>query len=339
VLPPGMDRNRLRQIAPRALRDVLMPCMDDRKALVAGMQAIPRLTAIADDTSRKVEQQYIADPYPRWLSLQTPQSGIARASLGDFFTPDALAFMDRPYNVLIAGCGTGQQAVSAALGYGPDADVLAVDLSTSSLAYAARMAERYDAGNLRFAQADILGLGALDRTFDIIECVGVLHHMANPYDAWRILIDRLRPGGLILTGLYSAISRGNFSALREDPDWPGTDADDSALRTYRRALMTREAGLPGTELLVSKDFYAKSGFRDLALHVSEQYCSLPDIKAFLDANRLVFSGFHLPPHLLDGFRQAYPDAGWPGSLDHWQAFEEDHPRTFDGMYNFWCRKV
>lgn len=21
------------------------------------------------------------------------------------------------------------------------------------------------------------------------------------------------------------------------------------------------------------------------------------------------------------------------------AIEQDHPRTFDGMYNFWCRKI
>ncbi len=338
LLPADMDASRLRRIAPRALREVLQPCLAERNALAERSQAMPRLTVIADDTSRRVEQQYISDPYPRWLSLQTPQSAIARAALGEYFAPDDLAFMDAPFNVLIAGCGTGQQAVSAALGYGPDADVLAVDLSTSSLAYAAQMAERYDAGNLRFAQADILGLDTLDTTFDIIECVGVLHHMADPYDAWRILIDRLRPGGLMLTGLYSAVSRANFAALWDDADWPGADADDDALRHFRRILMQREAGRPGTELLVSKDFFAKSGFRDLALHVSEQHCSLPDIKAFLDANGLVFGGFHLPAHLSDGFRQAYPEDGWPGSLEHWAASEQAHPRPFDGMYNFWSRK-
>jgi hypothetical protein len=34
-----------------------------------------------------------------------------RRALGHHFRPDELAFLDRPFEVLIAGCGTGQQAV------------------------------------------------------------------------------------------------------------------------------------------------------------------------------------------------------------------------------------
>jgi 2-polyprenyl-3-methyl-5-hydroxy-6-metoxy-1,4-benzoquinol methylase len=42
--------------------------------------------------------------------------------------------------------------------------------------------------NIEFAQADILELGSLGRSFDIIESVGVLHHLHDPLEGWRVLL-------------------------------------------------------------------------------------------------------------------------------------------------------
>jgi ubiquinone/menaquinone biosynthesis C-methylase UbiE len=60
-----------------------------------------------------------------------------------FFKPSQFTFIDQPYDVLIADCGTGHQAMYAALDF-PNARVTAVDLSASSLAYASKTAQRYD---------------------------------------------------------------------------------------------------------------------------------------------------------------------------------------------------
>ena len=38
-------------------------------------------------------------------------------------------------------------------------------------------------------QADILDLAKLNKRFDIIESVGVLHHMENPMAGWKVLTD------------------------------------------------------------------------------------------------------------------------------------------------------
>jgi SAM-dependent methyltransferase len=247
--------------------------------------------------------------------------------------------MDEPFDVLIPGAGTGQHAIGSALAYRPKAKVLAIDLSRRSLAYAKRMADRYEARDLDFAQADILDLGALDRRFDIIESVGVLHHMAEPFTGWRALIDKLKPGGLMLIGLYSAISRKGLGELREDPAFPGPGCSDDAARAFRQALMARAPGEPGHELLISEDFYALHAFRDLVLHESEAQMTLPEIAAFLKENALTFRGFALPPEQWQAFAERFPDDPPPGSLDNWWAYEQDNPRLFDGMYVFWCEKA
>ena len=105
-------------------------------------------------------------------------------------------------DILIAGCGTGQHAITTAAMF-KSSKVLAIDLSLSSLAYAKRKTEELDIENIEYIQADILDLGKLNKQFDIIESGGVLHHMDNPMKGWRVLTGCLKKGGLMLVGLYS----------------------------------------------------------------------------------------------------------------------------------------
>src|SRR5216684_4458265 len=98
--------------------------------------------------------------------------------------------------VLVAGCGTGRHPIEVARQY-RDARVLAVDLSLSSLCYAKRKTPAALAQRIAYAQADILKLGSIDRTFDLIEVSGVLHHLADPIAGWRVLLALLRSGGFM----------------------------------------------------------------------------------------------------------------------------------------------
>ncbi len=334
----GHEARAADKVSPRALRAVLRDELEARRMEAAHADSLPRLTAVTNETSRRVAEQYTNDPYPRWLSLQAPQPGSAKDRMRGHFSAAALAVIDGPCDVLIAGAGTGRQAVHSAIGYGAGTRVLAIDLSAPSLAYGARMAEALGVANLRFAIGDILCLDETGERFDVIECVGVLHHMADPHEGWRALIGRLRPGGLMLIGLYSGVSRRVIGALSEDPEWPGPDVDDDGLRAYRRTLMGRASGDDGFALTKSPDFFTKSGFRDLALHVSERHCAIPEIRDFMAAHGLDFHGFSLPDETLRAYADAFPGDEPPGALDHWWAFEQDNPGTFDGMYLFWCRK-
>ena len=93
--------------------------------------------------------------------------------------------------------------------------MLAVDLSLTSLAYAVRKTRELGIGNIEYRQADILALGALTERFDVVDCTGVLHHLADPVAGWRILCSLLRPGGLMRIGLYSEQARRHVVRARE----------------------------------------------------------------------------------------------------------------------------
>ena len=339
---PDIGLESIANIRPEAFAETLARGVEEHIDEHNRMSGIPRAVRIADYTSRKVATQYETAPYPRWTRLgMSLREGELRRSLEDYFKPAQLTFMDHPFEVLVAGCGTGMDALQIALGYGQNARVVALDLSLASLAYASRMADRLGARNIEFRQADIQEISAVPEylsRFRLIECGGVLHHMADPFQGWRSLIRCLAPGGIMRIALYSAIARGNLTALRSDPAYPGAGCDDAQLRAFRHLLMARPDGQLGAELKGSPDFYTASGFRDLTLHVSERCLSIPEIAGFLEESRLVFRGFQ-PALFFDLLRKHHPRELWPGTLAHWAELELAIPVLFTGMYKFWCEKA
>jgi SAM-dependent methyltransferase len=325
-----------RKLRPRGLAEVVAIRLREDEELAALAAEVPSIGAVSDSTSLRVGQRYHDHPYPRWRNITVHAKGSGRKRLERYFSPERLAFFDAPFKVLIAGAGTGRHAIAAALRYGDNADVLAIDLSRRSLAYGQMKAARYELGNLHFAQGDLLAMGPDTGPFDIIESVGVLHHLADPFAGLTALAGKLRKGGLMLVGLYSDLARQNITRLRlDDPAYPGPDADDDAARRYRGRLVNSRDDL----LLRSHDFYTLSEFRDLVLHMQEVPCTLMQVQEQLHAAGLIFRGFLLPPMMETQFTAAFPDDPWPGTLANWHLFEDKNPRTFDAMYQFWCEKA
>ncbi|MBX2804672.1 MAG: class I SAM-dependent methyltransferase, partial [Hyphomicrobiales bacterium] len=339
LVPAEANAEAIKTIRPRGLSELLSEWLQERAALADGANAIPAIGLVEDSTSVKVAKQYEDYPYPRWTSVNLPAGIDPRRVLSRFFPADKLGFMENPFRILVAGTGTGRQAIIAAAGYGDMADVLGIDLSRSSLAYAKNRANNFGIGNLRLAQADVLGFAESgEGPFDIIESIGVLHHMADPFRGWELLTGLLRPGGLMLIGLYSAVSRRNISALRNEKDFPGSGCSDDEVRQYRNMLAGRGDEMARL-LTLSQDFYTLNEFRDLLLHEQERPIYLSEIEAFISQNGLTFRGFQLPPQVISHFLKSFPNDSWPGTLDNWARYEEKHPRCFDKMYNFWCEKT
>jgi len=327
------------RLKPRQLRELVeerLAAEVERRRIITNL---PRLSGPADAVSQRVGAQYEKSPYPQWQSMHLPARGSLRRALVRYFGEPKLAFMDRPFSVLIAGAGTGQHALQSAAGYGDNADVVAIDLSAASLAYAEQRRRALGIGNVTFMVADILEIGRIERRFDVIECVGVLHHMADPWAGWRALLERLEPHGLMYVGLYSALSRRGLVQLRGEVGYPGPGCSDEAARAFRAVLLKRPASVPGGELKSSKNFWNLSEFRDLALHECERPMTLEEIEQFLADNALVFRGFTLGRNIEEDFARRFPEAPWPGRLADWQRYEADHPSTFEGMYRFWCERT
>ena len=284
---------------------------------------IPALTAIDDEVSRAVRAQYEENPYPRWTLNGTPQASTT-------------APPQQPRDALIAGCGTGLSAVEFAR-QAPTTRILAIDLSRASLRYAKRMAGRFGLANVEFGQADILQLGSLGRQFDFIDASGVLHHLADPWHGWRILLSLLRPGGFMQVGLYSELGRRNIVAARAFIAARGYRPTADDIRRCRQDVVgatdARVASVAQRD-----DFFTLSECRDLLFHVQEHRTTVPEIKSFLTGNGLEFGGFFIDTATHARFAARFPKPQAALDLDCWHAFETEAPDTFAAMYQFSLRK-
>lgn len=232
-------------------------------------------------------------------------------------------------------------------------DVWAFDLSLSSLSFTARRVEENHLSNVHLHQADILKVPEAikkEAPFDFIEVGGVLHHLRDPVAGWTKLVELLRPGGVMLVALYSKIARSQAvdpcRNLARKGGYNGSSA--WSLRRYRGDVMKlREEGQQWAEqLTTSRDFASLNGVRDLCLHPQETQYTMLEIEEIMKQLQLrwlqmaetvseekqsrfkAFTG-------IDAFSlEAMPQT--------WHRFEEKHPTTFLGMYEFFvqnCREA
>jgi len=119
--------------------------------------------------------------------------------------------------ILIAGCGTGDMAVSFAEQFlDSTAEIVAIDLSTASLAIAKARLKKRGLSNVTFHHMSILdlpnaGLGE----FDIIECSGVLHHLPDPNAGLAVLAQMLKPDGIMAVMVYAHYGRMSIYLVQE----------------------------------------------------------------------------------------------------------------------------
>lgn len=332
--PPSLDRDGWREgsLAPLIRCALREPAEED--ALGA---AIPELFDGDDASSGLVRGMYEASPYPRLVGVQVRQPIPLAEALARVLphAPD-LAVPQGRVSVLVAGCGTGQHPLTTATTW--DCTVLGVDLSRRSLGRAARVARALGVTNVTFRRADLLRLGEHPDQYDVVESVGVLHHLADPWAGWRVLRGKVRPGGLMRIGVYAERSRADIAAARAlIADHRLPDSPDG-IREARRLIQALPADHPARPVVGSPDFTSISGCRDLLFHVREHLTRLPRIGEALRGLDLELLGLqHLLPTAPALYRARFPDDPAQRDLDRWDALEAEHPRLFTGMYVVWAR--
>ena len=119
-----------------------------------------------------------------------------------------------PRRILVAGCGTGNEAFALRKHF-PKAEIVAVDFSARSVTLARQtQAKSWSGREIKFRRADLTARDfrkAVHGQFDFITCHGVLSYIPEPGRALRNLADALAPSGVLYLGVNGA---RHFSA-----DW------------------------------------------------------------------------------------------------------------------------
>ena len=291
---------------------------------------------ISDNISKKVRDQYEENPYPRWRFANITPKNNFLSILNNAIRPNKINANNQniAQNVLIAGCGTGQQLVYKT-SY-ENSNIVAIDLSLSSLAFAKRKMQELKHNNIEFLQGDILSLNSLNKKFDVIECVGVLHHLKDPEYGLRILLDNLEPNGYLKLGLYSEYARKHIVELREFVKTNNFKSNINDIRKFRELAKSNKENI-FQKINYNFDFYSTSSVRDLIFHVQEHRYTLPKISNLLKKFDLEFLGFTNSITKKE-YSKIYPQDIKNTSLENWNDFEINNQDIFREMYQFWVRK-
>ena len=101
---------------------------------------------------------------------------------------------------------------------------------------------KYNLQNLELHQLPIERVGEIGRSFDLVVCTGVLHHLPDPDDGLRALRDVLRPGGAMRLMVYARYGRAGIYMMQVPParNWRVDDGSGNsprcASRVWRRLV-------------------------------------------------------------------------------------------------------
>jgi 2-polyprenyl-3-methyl-5-hydroxy-6-metoxy-1,4-benzoquinol methylase len=293
-----------------------------------------------NSVSLKVRAQYEENPYPRWKDMGFNIVGSYQQALLKNFPELNLSHWQgkKKLNVLVAGCGTGRQAIRLA-SYFNDLNIIAIDLSGRSLAYAKQQASKYKVENIQFIQADILDFSDFPILFDVIECSGVLHHMEDPEQGLQSLQKLLSPTGVMKIALYSETARKQVITFRkliaQNKQQSGQDLDQ---RLLRQALLMNQIPGDWDEIINSNDFFSMSNCRDLIFHEQEHQFTPNKISNLLANNKLDFIGMLPTTSAHQAFETTIGKLNGHNTLENWDKVEQTEQDIFSGMYQFYCRK-
>lgn len=189
--------------------------------------------------------------------------------------------------ILIAGCGTSQAARYALRE--PGARITAIDVSDTSLRHTRDLQRKYNLGNLELQKLPIERVREMGRSFDLVVCTGVLHHLPDPDDGLCALRDVLRSGGAMRLMVYARYGRAGIYMMQEYCRLLEVDPSEADLQTLGAALKALPADHPISGLLRrSKDFCRPEAMADALLNPQDRAFTVPELNAWLDRCGMTF---------------------------------------------------
>ncbi len=201
--------------------------------------------------------------------------------------------------ILDAGCGTGV-GTEYLVHLNPDATVLGIDLSEGALTVAKERCQRSGADRASFLHLSLYDVEQVPGEFDLINCVGVLHHLPDPIRGIQALSQKLAPSGIMHIFVYAAHGRWEIQLMQEaiallQGDKRGDYKD--GVKVGRQIF----ASLPDNNRLVQRENERWSMenqrdecFADMYVHPQEVDYTIDTLFDLIDASGLEFIGFSNP---------------------------------------------
>ncbi|WP_353930817.1 class I SAM-dependent methyltransferase [Okeanomitos corallinicola TIOX110] len=201
--------------------------------------------------------------------------------------------------ILDAGCGSGV-GTEYLVHLNPQAHVVGIDLSAGTLEVAKKRCQSSGAEGVEFHHLSIYDVEQIPGQFDLINCVGVLHHLPDPIRGIQALAKKLAPGGLMHIFVYGELGRWEIQLMQKaialiQGDKRGDYRDGVQVGRKIFASLSENNRLVKRE----KERWAMENqrdecFADMYVHPQETDYNIDTLFKLIDASELDFVGFSNP---------------------------------------------
>ena len=154
-----------------------------------------------DSITQKVKDMYKKYPYPS-PSTDVSQTNELLNLLRIFELESEIKLENK--SIFDAGSGSGHRITNVAQ-YFKKSTFLGIDISEKSLSIANKLKKLKKLQNIEFKKYNIMnGVKTLGK-FDVVLCMGVLHHLSNPGKGLQMLSKTLKDDGIIFLYLYGKL--------------------------------------------------------------------------------------------------------------------------------------
>ena len=154
-----------------------------------------------DLITQNVKDMYKKYPYPS-PSTEISQTNELLNLLRIFELESKVKLENKKF--LDAGSGSGHRITNVASHF-RKCDFLGIDISDTSLQIANELKISKKLSNIRFLQHNLMNTIESIGKFDLILCMGVLHHLSNPKHGLKNLVNLLQKDGIIFLYLYGKL--------------------------------------------------------------------------------------------------------------------------------------
>ncbi|PZO23063.1 MAG: SAM-dependent methyltransferase [Leptolyngbya foveolarum] len=203
--------------------------------------------------------------------------------------------------ILDAGCGTGV-GTEYLVHLNFEAEVIGIDLSAGAIAVATERCQRSGANRVTFHNLSIYDVEQVPGEFDLINCVGVLHHMPDPIRGIQALAKKLKPGGILHIFVYAELGRFEIQLTQEaiallQGNQRGDYKDGVQIgRTLFSTLPDQNRLRKREETRWSMENKRDECFADMYVHPQEIDYNVNTLFDLVEASGLDFVGFSNPQY-------------------------------------------
>ncbi len=255
----------------------------------------------SQETAAAVERLYDTYPFPPEPLLDEPPPGYnwrwnwrAAYSFCTGHTPER-----EEIRILDAGCGTGV-GTEYLVHLNPQASVVGIDLSAGALKVAQERCRRSGADRVEFHHLSLYDVDQIEGQFDLINCVGVLHHLPDPIRGIQSIAKKLAPGGLFHIFVYAELGRWEIQLMQQAIALLQGQKQGDYQDGVKVGRQLFEA-LPENNRIVKRDRerwalenHQDECFADMYVHPQEVDYNIETLFELIDAAGLEFLGFSNP---------------------------------------------